>query len=229
MQWLIQAHEELVDIPVPKLSVKYSGKFKGFNANVRYGRSWMEFSLSRDWEQVDTDIQKGVVQHLMQKIYKTKKSTMHIDMYEEFLRQASNYAPKGESDDYLTERFKVLNREYFEGFMEQPTLTWGQFSTTKLGSYHYATDTVTISTALKDNQDMLDYVLYHELLHKKHKFTCSGGRTHHHTKEFKAEEALFRVPNAEVKLNRFIAQKRREKRARAKPKKKPRSILSWFQ
>ncbi len=227
MEWLQEAHEELTERPVPELSLRYSGRFKGFNANVKYSRRHMEFRLSKDWQEVDTEIQKGLVQHLLCRVYGLKTSTMAIEMYEEFLRQASEYAPKGESDAYLVERFWVLNEEYFSGMLAEPTIEWGQFSTTKLGSYEYATDTIRISRAMADEQDMLDYVLYHEMLHKKHKFTCSDGRTHHHTKTFKQDEARFRVPDAEKRLQRYVARQRRKKRATTPRSQQKRSWWPW--
>jgi hypothetical protein len=47
--------------------------------------------------------------------------------------------------------------------------------------------------------------MYHEMLHKKHKFSCSaGGRTHSHTKAFKDEEKLFRPADVEERLHRFL-------------------------
>lgn len=214
MEWAREAYTELTGDTPPRILVKYSKRFKGYNANVRYGRETMEFRLAHAWKDVDTDIQKGVLQHLMCRVLGLAEDTLYTQYYEEFLRQASNYAPKGESDPLLEDRFVVLNEEYFAGMMDQPTLTWGRASTTKLGSYEYATDTVTLSTILKERQELLDYVLYHELLHKKHKFSCKNGRTHHHTPAFRADEKLFWLENAEEQLHAFVAQKRREKRSK---------------
>lgn len=228
MQWLYDAHTELSDKRVPKLSLKYSGKFRGYNANVRYGPGWMEFSLARNWEDVDEEIKKGLVQHLLCRALRVKGTTSNIEMYEEFLRQVADYTPKGESDPLLEERFHILNEEYFDGMMEQPTLTWGTRSTTKLGSYEYGTDTVSISTVLEENLDMLDYVLYHELLHKKHKFTCFSGRTHHHTKAFKDDEAKFRLADAEARLKKYLSGKRGSRKRGRKEKDVRKGLLKWF-
>ncbi len=213
MSWPEDAYTELTGKPPIRIEIDYSGRFKGYNANVRYTRYKMEFRLARNWEGVDEDIQKGLLQHLMCRVLKLKEDTLNIRLYEEFLRQSSNYAPKGESDPYLEERFAVLNDEYFAGMMDQPTLTWGRASTTKLGSYEYATDTVKLSTILADDEDMLDYVLYHELLHKKHKFSCSNGRTHHHTPAFRADEKKFWLKDAEEKLRTFVRKKKQKKKS----------------
>ena len=208
MNWVTEAHEEITTRKMPRIDIYYSGRFKSLNANVRYGLGWMEFRLAKEWKDVDEEIRKGLVQHLLCKVYGLKRRTMSIEMYEEYLRQSSNYAKKGASAQELVERFHALNDEYFHGMMEAPTLRWGQHSTSKLGSYDYASDTVTISTALKDDQDLLDYVLYHELLHKKHKFKCSGAKTHHHTKAFRDDERKFKIPDAEKRLENYLMSKR---------------------
>lgn len=225
MEWMKEAFEEVTARELPRFTVKYSGRFKGLNANIRFGHGELTLKMSKEWKGVDEDIQKGLAQHLICKLFKIKKKTMYMSMYEEYLRQASNYAKKGESDPLLIERYRILNEEYFDGLLEMPTMVWGRESYSKLGSYEYATDIVTMSTVLKDNIDMLDYVLYHELLHKKHKFTCAGGKTHHHTPAFRADEALFRVPDAEAVLTRYLRSKRR---SRPKPKRKSRSLFSFF-
>jgi predicted metal-dependent hydrolase len=76
--------------------------------------------------------------------------------------------------------------------MEKPNLRFGKYSSRQLGCYDYGTDTITISSMLKQaDQEILDYVIYHELLHKKHKFTLKNGRSYHHTSEFREKEKKF--------------------------------------
>jgi hypothetical protein len=53
---------------------------------------------------------------------------------------------------------------------------------------------------------MLDYVMYHELLHKKHGLT-KGGRAH--TKAFRADEAKFEEAS-EQQLHAFLRAKKRQ-------------------
>jgi hypothetical protein len=73
--------------------------------------------------------------------------------------------------------------------MEIPNLEWGSNSKRKLGSYDYHTDTISISTIFLDSeQELLDYLIYHEMLHKKLKFNSKNNRSYHHTKKFKAKE-----------------------------------------
>ena len=81
--------------------------------------------------------------------------------------------------------------------LDKPNLQWGNNSTSKLGSYEYGSDTITISAIFKDaNQQLLDYVMYHEMLHKKFKFQNRNERNIHHSNDFKKMEAKF--PNSEI-------------------------------
>ena len=74
---------------------------------------------------------------------------------------------------------------------EQPNLKFNE-SVNKLGSYEYGSDMITISKYLKkSSQEALDYVMYHEMLHKKYKFNNKVIKTTHHSKEFKKEESKF--------------------------------------
>ena len=210
MQLVQEAFKEL-NIPYQEATIKYSKRFNGYNANIRYKKSIYEFRLSEQWREVDKEIQKGVLQHLLRKIH-DKQKTRSIQLYEEFLRQVADYAPRKESPQELVELFNQLNEEYFGGMMNQPNLEWGTRSLTQIGRYHYGTDTVRLSTVLKEDNDLLAFVLYHELLHKKHKFTCTDTHTKHHTKAFRKEEKQFRLADADKKLSAFIQAKRRQKR-----------------
>jgi hypothetical protein len=210
------ARESLLEIfPLKEESreiiIRFSGKFKGFNANVKYGQKYIIFSLSRDWLELSDDLKKGIMQHLFVKIYKDKKfeKTMEMDLYEKFVANLGKYAHVDYSEPELIESFDRMNKEYFEGMLEKPNLIWGQDSFRKLGHYEYATNTIMISNIFKGESEFTDYIMYHEMLHKKQgrKITHSG-RSIHHDSKFKAEEAKFLDKDAEKKLKDFIRRKR---------------------
>jgi len=43
----------------------------------------------------------------------------------------------------------------------------------------------------KNDENFLDLVMHHELLHKKHKFKSKNGRSLYHSPQFKKEEKQF--------------------------------------
>jgi len=220
-----------------ELQLRYSGRLKEFNANVadRPGSltkpGTITFSLSRAFEGVGDEIKIGVMQHLLNRIKKTRIDTLEIQLYNAFIKKLSDYVENNHVDPHLKARFDLVNQEYFDGYMLTPNLVWGTYSLTKLGHYEFATDTINISTALKEDEGLLDYVLYHEMLHKKHKYSESkGGFTRSHTKAFRDEEKQFRMHDGSDPEQRLAAFLRSRKRRRQDLPKKGffRDLLEYF-
>lgn len=201
----------------PVLSVRFSGHFKEFNGNVsirKEGRKItnLDFKLSSKFKELENETKIGIIQHLLNKVYKTDIETSEQRMYHSFIKHLTRFAERQVSDPLLVELYLELNEEYFNGLLDQPNMVFGNNTTTTLGHYEYAQDLVTISTALKSNRELMKYVLYHELLHKKHSFKVSkGGRSHYHTKAFKEDEKLFHDKDIEKKLTSFLTKKKLRK------------------
>ncbi|MBS3136434.1 hypothetical protein J4401_05750 [Candidatus Woesearchaeota archaeon] len=173
-------------------SLEYSGKFSGYNANIRKKPGKIHFSLSRKWERIDEDIKIGIMQTLLNRLMKTKVTTRSIELYEIFLKKVHIAIPKVKTDAILEESYNYVNELYLNGIIEKPNLQWGSRSMRTLGRYDYGTDTITISTIFRNaEKTLLNYVMYHEVLHKKHKFLTKGARNFHHTKDFLKDEARF--------------------------------------
>ena len=173
-----------------EFEIKYTNRFKPYNANVRYRRNSLQFNLSKKWRTISKEIQIGLIQGLILRVFKEKNNTMNIDLYNNFMRNLHISAPKTNTDPILEKSFDRINEKYFFGLMEKPNLVWHN-SIRRLGSYEYGSDTISISRVLLEDSDLMGYVIYHEMLHKKFKFNSSNGRTCHHTKEFKEMERKF--------------------------------------
>lgn len=95
----------------------------------------------------------------------------------------------------LEEFFTVLNEMYFENLIPQPTLTWSSKETYRmLGRYDSAHHTITISKSLDDVKVppfVIEYVVYHEMLHIKHPTIHKNGRRYSHTPAFRRDEREF--------------------------------------
>ena len=177
--------------------LKYSGKFKPYNANVRIRGTILTFNLAKEWKEVSREIQMGLLQELLLRVLKEKKETLYIDLYHKFVQKLHIAMPKTRTEPLLAVSFSRLNEQFFFGTMEQPNLAWGAESTRKLGSYDFKTDTITISTIFQNlDSKLLDYVMYHEMLHKKFQYKNRYGRNRFHTAEFRRMEAAF--PNAKL-------------------------------
>ncbi len=206
---------------LPEIKVRYTNHFKAYNANVSLNKfsNTLEFGLSKKWRSVSEEIKIGLIQSLLAKVYKTNVRTIQMDLYDNFTKHLHISIPKTESDPVLEASFDRVNEEYFFNNIEIPNLIWGKFAKSTLGSYEYARDLITISSFFKEAPEhLLDYVMYHELLHKKHKFETKSNRSRHHTSKFREDEKKFK--NFE-QLEKEIASFLRYKRV---PKKKS----SWF-
>lgn len=179
-----------------RVKLTYSGHFSNYNANVRYSRTHIEFNLSTVWKNIDEDIQIGLIESLVLRMAKLKiASTSNMKLYESFMKGLSKYAKSDDHDPELEKSFNRVNEKFFNGMMEKPNLVFANESFRKLGSYAYGTNTINISTIFKGLPEnelrFLDYVMYHELLHKKHTFNVKNGRHQAHTTIFKNDEKKF--------------------------------------
>lgn len=95
----------------------------------------------------------------------------------------------------LAEVFERVNTAYFEGQMQRPWLMWSRALTgCKFGHYDFIHGRLCVSSTLDQHSVppyVIDHVMHHELLHKKHGFRWQGWRQHAHTAEFRAEERTF--------------------------------------
>jgi hypothetical protein len=95
----------------------------------------------------------------------------------------------------LAESFERVNQKYFGGTMHRPRLTWSRtFTGRKFGHHDGVKDWVMVSSTL-DRAEVpafvVDYLMFHELLHKKHGIRWRNGRGHAHTPAFYADERRF--------------------------------------
>ena len=233
-----EAFRELFpDRDIPKIEVVYSSRLGAYNSNVRYTSHSLTFNLSSEWRDVDDSIQKGLTQSLMMRVYKSsKKKTNYTDLYDSFMRHLHRSVPKTKSDPALLSSFERVNTKLLYGQMEKPNLVWGGYTKRVLGNYNYHTDTIRISSYFMDAPlELLDYIMYHELLHKQIKFTTSGGRSLHHSRTFRRKEKEFpRAEHLEKEIHSFLRYKRKPREEDVERSGRGRSIrfgeglLRWF-
>jgi hypothetical protein len=139
----------------------------------------------------------------------------------EATRRARGYklttSPRGKVYD-LEELFAGLNAQYFGGGLKRPALSWSRRRTARvLGHHDHVHDAIIISRTLDDAsipRMVVEYVLYHEMLHVKHPARAESGRTIYHSPEFRADERRFhRIDEALESLDRIARSARRRRRA----------------
>ena len=116
-------------------------------------------------------------------------------------------SPRGHFYD-LDAVFEELNTRFFHGLMARPRMSWSQGKTRRiLGHYDPAHNAIIISRIFDHPgipRYVLEYIVYHEMLHLKHPVRLRGSRRCVHSAEFQAEEKLFpRVAEANAFLKRL--------------------------
>ena len=111
---------------------------------------------------------------------------------------------------HLKEVFQRVNAAYFSGQHSLPHLCWSARSTyRKFGHYNPATDSIQLSRTLDREttpEYVIDFVLYHELLHRDLGILEQNGRQYAHRTEFRRRELAFpQYDKAQAFLDRLAA------------------------
>jgi hypothetical protein len=102
--------------------------------------------------------------------------------------------PRGQAHD-LAPMFARLNRSYFAGRLRRPRLGWSRRAwRAQFGLFDPALDQIVLNRCL-DRPGVpafvVEYVLFHEMLHVKHPLRATRCRMQAHTREFLTEEKKF--------------------------------------
>ncbi|MBN1342293.1 MAG: hypothetical protein JXQ73_06415 [Phycisphaerae bacterium] len=123
-------------------------------------------------------------------------TSAYRDVHEALRRLAgAENLSKGVFHD-LAESFARVNADYFNGAMRPPRLSWSRHITgNRFGHYNHADDAVMVSSTL-DAADVpplvVDFIVYHELLHKKMGARPRNATMAVHTPEFRRQERQFK-------------------------------------
>ena len=190
--------------------MRYSAKFSAYNANVRKSGNSLTFSFSPEWKNVSREITIGLVQELLGKILGKKVRTSNTELYTAFVKNLHMSAGPRQADEKLLGLFSAVNEKYFNNTIELPNLKWGHSSKRKLATYDYHSDTISVSTQFMSAPgELVSYLLYHEMLHKKLKF-AGGKRTIHHSVQFRELEKQF---DNHQEMERLLGTHLRKKRS----------------
>jgi len=195
---------------VPQMHVRFF-PFAGLTHTARYRDEQLWIRVSDLFVDAPEQVVHSLALILLGKIYRRKVDTTHHETYRSFIlgnamQERARHArstrgrgprpavPKGRWQNLET-NFERLNATYFGGKLERPRLTWSMKRSRRiLGRYDATHHTVVISLLFDSPRVpdfVLDFVLYHELLHVKHPARAGNCRMVTHTPEFRAEEVRF--------------------------------------
>lgn len=194
---------------MPDLEVRFFA-FANVNNTVRLREGKLLFRISDLLEGAPENILHAIAHILIAKIYRKDIDPTQAARYRRFvgsraitekahlLRQMRGRkridGPIG-NVYHLDEIFEELNTKFFYGLLARPNMTWSQNSARNLlGHYDPAHNAIVVSRVfdhVRVPRYVVDYIVYHEMLHLKHPVKLKGSRRCVHPKQFQEEERLF--------------------------------------
>jgi predicted metal-dependent hydrolase len=206
----------------PELKVEFFA-FANVNNTIRLRDGKLLVRLSDLLEGAPEGILRAIAHILLAKMYRKAIDRSYAARYRKYVgsheivrkahlvRQMRGRkllrSPRGHSYD-LDCIFEELNTRFFHGLMARPRMSWSQTKTRRiLGHYDPAHNAIIISRIFDHPavpRYVLEYIVYHEMLHLKHPVKLRGSRRCVHSAEFQAEEKLFpRAADANAFLKRL--------------------------
>jgi len=194
---------------MPEIEVSFY-PYIGINQTIRLRSGKIFVRLAEICRHAPLDAQRALAFILVAKLRRRKVPTLAAEIYQAFVqsREMQDLArenkrvkgrkiitsSQGEAYD-LEEVFARLNQIYFQDSIPKPTLSWSAQKTYRiLGHHDAAHETIIISKSLDDvkvPQYVLEYVVFHEMLHIFHPTTHRNGRRYNHTPQFRLDEKKF--------------------------------------
>ncbi|MBA3973276.1 MAG: hypothetical protein C0504_03535 [Candidatus Solibacter sp.] len=180
------------------------------NGRIRLGGETLHVHLSDLWRAAPPAVVESLAEILVSKLFRQAPAQEHSDRYREWVnteevhnemvrlrreRGRKSFAPAFGLCHDLDALFDRLNQEYFQGLLSRPRLGWSRAaSATLLGHYDPPHHAIVLNRLLDSPEippPVVEFVLYHEMLHILHPVELRGGRRHIHTKAFRIDEKRF--------------------------------------
>ncbi|HWF92839.1 MAG TPA: hypothetical protein VN684_11180 [Terriglobales bacterium] len=205
--------------PVPELKVQFYA-FASLNNTIRMREGRLHVRVSDLLQGAPEDVMEALAHILLAKMYRKPigrefslryrryTASRHVIEKAHLIRKIRGrkrmQTPQGRAYN-LEAIFDDLNIRFFHGLLARPQMSWSQSQArNRLGHYDPAHNAIVISRAFdhpRVPQSVLEYIVYHEMLHLKHPVKLRGSRRCVHSAEFQAEEKLF---PAAAEAKRFL-------------------------
>ncbi len=197
------------DRPIPGIDVTYY-PYVSLNQTIRVREGRVFVRIAEMCRDMPAEFHQALAYILVAKLLRKRVPKRADEVYSSFIdsaemRERANdrrrshgrkivTTHKGEVYD-LDEIFENLNFWYFGGQLAKPVLTWSTKKTYRILAHHDAThETIVVSRSL-DARDVprfvVEYIVFHEMLHIKHPTVHHNGRRYNHTPAFRRDERKF--------------------------------------
>jgi hypothetical protein len=208
--------------PLPEFQVEFY-RFANVNNTIRLRHGRVLVRISDLLETAPDSVLRAIAHILLAKLYRKPIAPAHAGRYRQYvsshhlsskvhlirqMRGRKRLAPAQGEVYNLDQVFDELNQRFFHGLLGRPQMSWSQdHARNNLGHFDPAHNTIVISRIFdskKVPRFVLEYLVYHEMLHLKYPVKLRGTRRCVHSAEFQAEERLFpRVEEVKAALKKL--------------------------
>jgi predicted metal-dependent hydrolase len=196
---------------MPEFAIRYL-PYANADSNIRLeeGHARISVRVSDLLQGAPAPIQEALAHILLCKLYRKTIPEKYSRRYRMYLNRADLrrkallvrqirgrkqiLSAQGGAYD-LDEIFDDLNQRFFDGLLAKPRLSWSpRISRRMLGHFDPAHNAIVISRLFDSAETpryLVEYILYHEMLHLKHPVEYRSTRRCVHTKEFREQERRF--------------------------------------
>jgi len=195
--------------PLPELKIDFF-RFASVNNTIRLREGRLLVRISDLLEGAPEPVLRAIAHILLAKMYRKPIDREHATRYRGYvsthhmsekahlvrqMRGRKRITTARGHVYHLEEIFEDLNQKYFYGLMGRPVMTWStERARNRLGHYDPAHNAIVVSSVFdhpRVPRYVVEYIVYHEMLHLKHPVKLRGSRRCVHSAEFQAEERLF--------------------------------------
>jgi len=192
-----------------KIEVKFYS-YVSINHTIRVRNGTVFVRISDIFKGAPLNVQISLAYILVSKLLRKKISPEIIHNYKRYVKSEEIYAKATENKKIrghkiitsskgnfydLEEIFARLNKDYFNRNISKPTLTWSKRKTYRILGHHDAThNAIVVSKSLDDKKVpayVVEFVMFHEMLHIFHPTQNRAGRRYNHTPQFRRDEEKF--------------------------------------
>jgi hypothetical protein len=193
----------------PEIEVRFY-PYIGINHTIRVRNGKVFVRIAEVCREMPPDAQRALAFILVSKLLRKKVPAQARAIYSNFIKTQEIQAKavenkrsrgrkiittsKGEVYD-LDKIFERVNLLYFQNSIPKPVLTWSARKTFRILGHHDSThETIVISKSLDSKKVpsfVVEYVVFHEMLHIHHPTTHRNGRRYNHTPAFRRDERKF--------------------------------------
>jgi len=180
--------------------------YRSLRHTIEWNHKYIHLKISKYLTDAPENILEDLAIILLAKLYKIKPDKSIKDSYRDYTESIKDnipkrkksipkgYNPQGKYYN-LRDTFNKLNLEYFENKLSVKYLGWSKSkSYTRLGYYDKERNLLVISKIFdskKAPQKIIEYLMYHEMLHVFIPTTTLNGRRRIHPPEFRKLERNF--------------------------------------